>query len=190
MKLKSLFVITLLAVACSFASAQTFGFASTSGGLYCNYEQIAYGVDLSGAYDIVDNLSVCWSAYGLSGPNGTGGGFSASAANTGLPVTGKGVIYGDNLYDAFDIGYLTGYGYYVDSIYTGEQWTVLTKLKANKVDKYGHFHGSYSWIGLASYSTFVFGDNYGYLSSSIPKAGGKEASRGTTAGKPVARPKK
>lgn len=190
MKLKSLLVITLLAVACSFASAQTFGFASTSGSLYCNYEQLANGVDLSGAYDIVDNLSVCWSAYGLTGPNSTGGGFVATAANTGLPVFGKGVIYGDNLYDTFDLGYITSYGYYADPIYTGEQWTVLTKLKANKQDKYGHFKGAYSWIGLASYSTFVFGDNYGYLSASIPSAKDKANNKGTTAGKPVAKPKK
>ena len=190
LKLKSLLVITLLAVACSFASAQTFGFASSSGSLYCNYEQLANGVDLTGAYDVVDNLSYCWSFYGISGPNATGGGFVATAANTGLPVFGKGVIYGDNLYDAFDIGYITGEGYYADPIYTGEQWTTLTKLKANKQDKYGHYKGSYSWIGLASYSTFVFGDNYGYLSATPPKAFGKADFHGTTAGKPVARPKK
>ncbi len=191
MKLKSLLVITLLAVACSFASAQTFGFASTSGGLYCNYEQLANGSFVTGAYGVTDNLSYCWSFYDVSGPNGTGGGFLASATNVGLPVFGKGVIYGDNLYDAFDLGYITGYGYYADPIYTGEQWTVLTKLKANKVDKFGHYKGAYSWMGLGSYSYYVFGDNYGYLSASVPTAKMSKADfHGTTAGKPVAKPKK
>src|SRR5271154_3071206 len=42
MKLRSLVVITLFALGCSFASAQTytFGFADSDGNLFCDYEQI------------------------------------------------------------------------------------------------------------------------------------------------------
>ena len=41
MNIKSLTVIALCILGCSFASAQTFGFASVGGGLYCNFEQLA-----------------------------------------------------------------------------------------------------------------------------------------------------
>ena len=69
MKLKSLAVIALLALACSFASAQTFGFASTTGYLYCNYEQIASS---GGFITGTDNLSLCGFANNATIIGGTG----------------------------------------------------------------------------------------------------------------------
>ena len=93
MKLKSLLVITLFVVACSFASAQTFGFASTGGGLYCNYEQLTNAG--TGFYGGLDNLSAC----GLS-VNGTLSGFLGSVKNEGGPGIWAGVTYGDSVFAA------------------------------------------------------------------------------------------
>jgi hypothetical protein len=160
LKLKSLLVITLLVIGCSFASAQTFGFLSAGGiGEYCNYEQLTNeGSDI---YAGVDNLSPCGAEI-----NATVSGFGVSVPKTlaaGLPVTGKGVVYGDNIYDAFDIAY------------TGEQWSVFTALHASRAI------GHYGWIGVASFSGFFAGDNYGYLSNTIPAASSK--GNGTTIGK-------
>jgi len=169
LKLKSLAVITLFVLGCSFASAQTFGFASTNSGLYCNYEQInntsVLGTDVWQGFD---NLSPCGITH-----NATIAGFGGNLPTAaGLPVVGRGVIYGDNLYDAFS------------SIYTGEQWTVFTLLKCNKLNTHtGKFIGNFSWIGIASVSNFVFGDNFGFLSCTHPAAGDKSIERGTTAGK-------
>lgn len=160
MKLKSLLVITLFVVACSFASAQTFGFASTGGTLYCNYEQLTnYG---TGFYAGVDNLSAC----GLS-VNATIAGFAGTDKPLGAPVAGPGVIYGDSIY----------------AVYNGmpnAMWAVFTKLKANKVNKYGHFLGNYSWIGIAAFSGVYAGDNYGYLSATIPGAKGVVVTKGAS----------
>jgi hypothetical protein len=160
LKLKSLLVITLLVIGCSFASAQTFGFLSAGGiGEYCNYEQLTNeGSDI---YAGVDNLSACDLAT-----NGTVSGFGVSVPKTlaaGLPVTGKGVVYGDNIYDA------------EEESYSGFQWSVLSQLHAS------HKIGDYGWIGVASVSGFYAGDNYGYLSATIPEASSK--GNGTTVGK-------
>ena len=162
MKLKSLLVITLFVVACSFASAQSFGFASAGGTLYCNYEQLTYaGYD--GYYGGVDNLSAC----GVS-VNSTIAGFTATAKNEGGPAFGAGVIYGDSIYATYDG-------------LTDAQWTVFTKLKANKVNKFGHYSGSYSWAGVAGFSGFFAGSNYGYLSAALPGKEGTVAGKGTAA---------
>ena len=161
MKLKSLLVITLFVVACSFASAQSFGFASTGGGLYCNYEQLngTYGLGLWAGWD---NLSAC----GVS-VNGVISGFNATDKPLGEPVSGAGVIYGDNIYAVYNgITYM--------------QWSVFTKLKANKVNKYGHFLGNYSWIGVAGYNGYVLGTNYGYLSATLPGAKGVVVTKGAS----------
>lgn len=169
MKLKSLAVITLLVVACGFASAQTFGFASTGSALYCNYEQLTGGWIGPDVYGGIDNLSVC------GANSGTIAGFAASipaATKSGLPSGGAGVVYGDNLYDA-------EYAYY-----TGAQWTVWSKLKCNKANKKtGLFTGAYSWIGIAGVSGEIFGDNYGYLSCTLPDLRHGDAGRPSTAGK-------
>jgi len=148
MKLKSLAVLTLLVFGCSFASSTsyTFGFASTGGGLYCDYEQFnnnsPFGPYL---WQGVDNLSVCGVAY-----NATLVGVSATIPKSaGLPLSGKGVFFADNIYDAFS------------PPFTGYQWAYFSLLKCS-TKKYG-------WIGFAgSPSGNIFGDNYGYLSCKIP----------------------
>ncbi|MGA2426105.1 MAG: hypothetical protein ABSG07_19035 [Terriglobales bacterium] len=174
MKLKNLAVITLLALACSFASAQSFGFGSAVYGyLYCNFEQLTNNYEVTGAWGVTDNLSACGIGY-----NGTGGGFNADAKNFGLPVYGQGVIYGDNIYDA------------ESQYYTGYQWTVFTDLKCARINKRtGYPEGRYGWIGIASYSEFVFGDNYGWLMCALPSAHDGSKARGTSAG-PVGQFKK
>jgi hypothetical protein len=172
-KMKGLVVVTLLVLGCGLASAQTFGFASAGGVyLFCNYEQLS-----GGAEDIwsgIDNLSVC----NLK-PNATLIGFGATTPNKGQPAFGKGVVLADNLYDAYSY------------TYTGVQEVLFTKLKCNKVDQFGHFKGAPGWMVVVAISGFMFGDNYGALSCSIPKAGDRAAmSRGPIAGRMPARQKK
>jgi hypothetical protein len=160
-KTKIAVVLSVLVLG-TLASAQTFGFASSGGlGLYCNYEQLNYAG--LGAWGVVDNLSPCGAPL-----NATGSGFTAQTPNLGLPVYGKGVVYGDNIYDAFSLGF------------TGAQWTVFTRLKCNDQYPSGQYKGKWSWIGLAGFSGFIFGDNFGFLSCSIP--GGDSVSHGTTVG--------
>jgi hypothetical protein len=160
LKLKSLLVITLFVVACGFASAQTFGFASTGGGLYCNYEQLVS--EGSGFYAGSDNLSACGGAV-----NATIAGFQGTLKNEGAGVFGAGVTYGDTLYG-------TLYGE------TTAQWTVFSKLKANKVNKFGEILGSYSWIGVAGFSGEFGGENLGFLLSEIPGRNGKSVTKGAS----------
>jgi len=171
LKLKSLLVITLFVVlGCGFASAQTFGFASTGSGLYCDYEVLNFASALGP--DVIQGDENLTSGCG-SAMNATIAGFKGSIpASAGLPVSGAGAIYGSNIYDAFAEGY------------TGAQWTVFTALKCNKFNpKTAKFTGKYSWIGIASVSDYVFGDNYGYLYCGVPGAHSDSVSRGTTAGK-------
>jgi hypothetical protein len=51
---------------------------------------------------------------------------------------------------------------------------VLTNLKTSS-KKYG-------WVGYAGVSEIIFGDNYGFLTSSIPGKAGVQATRGTSLG--------
>jgi len=163
---KSLMVVGLMVLACGFAAAGnwTFGFNSAYGGLYCNYE-------------ILDNNDV----YGVAGLNGeiiegtdnliNGCGYSYNAVVDGfLPFSlskgvtfygykvtvSKGAVYGDNIYDASSLAY------------TGYQWSVASALacstKASKKNKDW-------WIGVAGFSGFVFGDNAGPTSCTIPAKG-------------------
>jgi len=162
---KSLMVLGVLVLACGFAAAGnwTFGFNSVYGGIYCNYEQLdnnnvygVAGVD-SAVIEGFDNLSVCGLSY-----NATVDGFMPYTLPKGVTFLGykvvvsKGAVYGDSIYDAFS------------DAYTGEQWTVATGLacstKPAKKNKDW-------WMGVASFSNFVFGDNAGPLSCSIPAAG-------------------
>jgi hypothetical protein len=171
MKMKSLLVVTFLVLGFSLVSAQTFGFASASGAyLYCNYEQLTYvGNDI---WEGIDNTSVC------GGHNSTLVGFGATTPNKGQLAFGKGVVLADNLYDAYSYAY------------TGAQAALFTKLKCNKLDQ-GHYKGAPGWITVSAISGFVFGDNYGYLSCTVPKAGDRAAmSRGPAAGRMPARQKK
>jgi hypothetical protein len=158
MDMKSALVATLLVLGCSLASAQTFGFASVGGDLYCEYEVLQQLVP----YDVwqgADNLSGCGVDH-----NATIVGISArlSAAENPARFSVKGVAYADNIYDAFS------------ESYTGIQIFRITDLKCS-TKKYG-------WVLFASISGEVFGDNYGYLSCNIPGKNGVVATRGLSAG--------
>jgi hypothetical protein len=162
MKWKSLFVISLVVLGSSFAWTQTFGFESSDHVLYCNYEQLyhpkpRYGPDV---WQGVDNLSPCYNP--LNGAIvGVGGGLTKTQNPAGFAV--KGVAYADNVYDAFSPYPPTGY-----------QWFVVTNLKCSS--------HRYGWIGLASGTGIIFGDNYGYLSCKIPGRNGAVASNRLTTG--------
>ena len=151
--MKVTLAVVSLVLLCSFASAQTFGFASVGGGLYCNFEQLTNNG--SGIWSGVDNLSACGASV-----NSTISGFNVGVPNIGLPTGGQGVAYGDSIY----------------AVFSGDpfaQWTVFTRLACNNKDRYGHYLGHLGWFGLASFSGFFAGGNTGYLSCSIP--GPKEA---------------
>jgi hypothetical protein len=154
-KLKSLLVITLLVIGCSFASAQagTFGFGTAGGDyLYCNYIQLS---NYSGAvWQGVDNLSACGHSF-----NATVVGVSgklAKALNPFVAATVNGATYADNLYDAYSYGL------------TGAQWDVTENKACTNL---GAKKAKIGWVGIASASGFVFGANYGTLACSIPGKG-------------------
>ncbi len=152
MKLKSLLVITLLVIGCSFASAQTFGFGTAGGDyLYCNYIQLSnvYGAPYA-VWQGTDNLSACGHGYNAT-VVGVKGGLSKPGNPGGFAATG--VTYADNIYDA--------YSYTL----TGVQWDVSQSLKCTNL---GAKKAKEAWIGFASVSGFVFGDNYGTVACSIP----------------------
>ncbi len=164
MKLKGLSVMILLLLGCSFALAQTFGFESVGGGLYCNYEQLSHA-DKFGAdvWTGVDNLSMCTGRGGVTGnaPQvGVSGGVTKAQNPLGFRV--KGVVLADDIYDAFS------------NVYTGAQYLVVSSLECSS-NKYG-------WIGLTTMSGLVFSNNYGYLSCQIPGRDGAVATSGPSAG--------
>lgn len=159
MKVKMLLVVTLLVVCGSFASAQTFGFASTGGGLFCNFEQLASGG--AGAWGGVDNLSACGASV-----NSTISGLDVTVPAHGQPTGGAGVLYGDSIYAA-----LSGDPF--------AQWTVFTKLKCNSQNRFGQYTGNYGWNGVAAFSGFFAGGNHGYLSCTVPGRQGAVASNRT-----------
>src|SRR5271167_4182721 len=137
MKMKSLAVITLLVFGCSFAGAQTFGFESVGHGLYCNYEILQ---NVAGnVWQGLDVLTTCGAPL-----NATIAGVKATLTAAGNPAGFHvdGIQYADNIYDAFSLGY------------TGAQWSVSSALRCR--------NNAYGWIGFASVSGFIFGDNYGY----------------------------
>jgi len=144
MKMKSLAIITLVVLGCSFASAQTFGFESVGHGLYCNYEVLEQ-LSPYNIYQGLDVLTTCGAPV-----NATIAGQKTALVASGNPAgfNVDGVSYADNIYDAFALGY------------TGAQWEVASALKCN--------NRRYGWIGFASVSGVIFGDNYGYLSCTIP----------------------
>jgi hypothetical protein len=112
MKLKTLAILTLLVLCCSFASAVTFGFGTSigGGGLACNYYQVNYygGALWAG----INNLSACGSSV-----NSSLAGFTAT-----VPAYGKGVVLGDSIYAAYD-------GLPED------QWRVFAKMNVDKTVK-------------------------------------------------------
>jgi len=167
-KMKSLLVVTLLVLGCSFASAQTFSFWNSAGTLeYCNFNVITTNSGgVVGGYD--NTTTGCFFTY-----NSPLIGFTATTPASSLPAHGKGAVMGDGLYD--------------DSCfcYTGLQWTVWQSAKVSK-KKHGFFSGPWGWVGVAgTYTGFYFGDNFGYLGAGYPA--GNVASHGTTAGKGTSR---
>jgi len=164
---KSLVAIALLVLGCGLASAQsyTFGFVDADGNLFCNYEQFT----VSGGLALgIDNLSLC--------------GYSVNSTLLGAPAKdpqlGQGnsvivdAVLADNIVDV------------ESGTDTGEQLVLFQALKCNKPDKNGQYHGKYGWLLLIAGSGFLFGDNYGYLSCTIPEKGDSDALlRGTTSGK-------
>ena len=151
-------VLVVLALG-TLASAQSFGFASTGGGLYCNYEQFTYmSGGLAAGYD---NLSPC----GVS-VNATIAGFNASVP-AGPQAHGKGVVYGDSIY----------------AVYNGDpyaMWGVFSKLKCNKQNKFGQYVGALGWEGNAAFSGLELGTNQGFLSCTIPGKNGAAPTKGAT----------
>jgi hypothetical protein len=163
MKATILAVVALISFGSALARAQSFGFASVSGGLYCDYEQL---VDLgNGVWGGFENLSAC----GFS-VNATISGFSAAVPKDGPEVHGAGIVYGDSIYAVASPGNF--------------QYTVFTKVKCSKPNKSGQYTGALGWEGIAAFSGFTVGTNFGYLSCLLPVSGDEEVlRRGTIAGK-------
>jgi len=153
-------VFTLVVFGCAFASAQTFGFASVGGGLYCNFEQLSNAG--AGAWAGFDNTSACGGSI-----NAVISGFNATLPAMGQPTGGAGVVCGDNIYAA-----LSGVNF--------AQWTVFTKLKCNKQNRFGQYVGSYGWVGAAGFSGYYLGGNHGFLSCSIPGKAGAYPTKGAS----------
>lgn len=166
MKLKSLLVITLLVIGCSFASAQTFGFGTSGGAyLYCNYESgltNTFGSPYA-VWSAVDNLSTCSHSYNAT-MVGISGGLTKTSNPYGFAV--KGETMADNLYDAYAYGL------------TGDQWDVTQNVKCTNL---GAKKPKEGWIGFAGVSGITFGANYGTLACSIP-AKGSASVRGASFG--------
>jgi len=146
--LKTLAIITLVVLGSSFASAQTgtFYIWDSTDIQYCNFYVITYN---SGVVAGVDNLTT----YCQFPVDATVVGFDTTLPNDGLPTHGKGMIFGDNIYDAECY------------CYSGDQWTVWLSGKYSKEHGKGDFYGPYGWLGVAGVSGFYFGDNYGWVSS-------------------------
>jgi hypothetical protein len=172
-KLKTLAVLAVLVFGCSAAFAQgsfSFGFLSYTGGVeYCNYETFTTGNPFGGSSPFflqgIDNLTAaCGLFY-----DATIEGVAVSVPGpklTGLPggLAGRDYVYADNLYDAFYLGF------------SQEQWLVITKTEASTIQK-----NHWGWVGFASFGGFIFGDNYGFLTTTLPT--GAAAAHGTTIGK-------
>jgi hypothetical protein len=163
MKFPMLAALALVVLGSVLASAQTFGFGSAGGGLYCNYEQLSYyGGGLWGGQD---NTSACGEANSTAII-----GFTATVPNRGEEAYGAGVVYGDALYNLFMPGD------------PGDQYTVFTKLKCNKKNKSGQYVGPNGWVGIAAISGFFAGVNSGPLSCDIPGKRGAIATMGFSIG--------
>jgi hypothetical protein len=161
---KILLVLAVLALG-TLASAQTFSFWNSAGTLeYCNFAVLnTPGAGIIAGYDNL--VTGCGYPY-----NSPVVGFYGTTPLSSLPVNGKGVVYGDGLYDAASVAF------------TGDQWTVFQKLVANKRNRAGKFLGKWSWVGVAgTYTGFYFGNNYGYLGAGYPSH--EAATHGMSAGK-------
>jgi hypothetical protein len=164
----------LLMLGCCFASAQTytFGFTDANGDLYCDYEQL--GVS-NGAIAGIDNLSGCGMTYNAT----LIGGAATDPALGRYDRVGVGAILADNILD-LNAG-----------TFTDAQAVLFQALKCNTPDKNGKYHGKYGWLIVVASEGFIYGDNFGYLSCTIPAKGDGDAlMRGPMWGKLLGKVKK
>jgi hypothetical protein len=160
LKLKSLAVITLLALGCSFAFAQSyaFGFLNYTGGVqYCNYEIMQTGGANNFYVSGMDVLDACASsANSFATIEGTAIRVtSLDVESTGLQpgITGPGrYIYADAIMDAFA------------GDYTGEQWLTVTATSVNSKNR----AGNWNWDSFLGFSGFEFLGAYGFLTDKLP----------------------
>jgi hypothetical protein len=156
-KLKSLVVITLLVLGCSFASAQSFGLLSYTGGLeYCNFEQMV----ISGGFYVsgFDNTSACGLVVPINA--NIGGAMVTVPAAAGAPVKGKNASFSDTLLDVLDyIPYSGGYEFFTnENVWSLSNLKAPTKLKA----------GKYSWALYVTFNGGLYLDNFGFLTTTLP----------------------
>jgi len=157
---KKLLVVLAVLTLGALASAQTWYFQNSTGSeTYCNFE--VFNMTTPPVAAGTDNLETyCGGEF-----NATFVGYKTSltAANNPAGFAVKGVIVGDNIYDAFSLGY------------TGDQWTVASAWK--KPGKKGCVApAGEAWVGVAGASGTYFGDNYGLLTCTppeIPQSGKK-----------------
>lgn len=154
MKFKSVAIIVLAILGCSFAGAQTqqtytFGFLSIEGEQYCNYELLQQFSSNSAIWQGLDVLDAC-NVWPIVEATLVGATAKVSGPSNPVRIPINGVFYADNIYDAANYGY------------TGIQWFVLTDLKPS-TSKYG-------WVGFASYDGIIYGAEYGYLTTTLPDA--------------------
>ncbi len=172
LKLTTLLVMTLFVLCCSFASAQSFGFLSTEGGEYCDYEYI---YDWDGGIWAGDHILTVGCGYPYNGTQ-VGATTSLTSATNPLGFAIKGVAMADNIFDA------------IYEEFTGYNALYITQVPEKKQvcdsdDPHPDKYGWEAWFGVSSE---IFAYNYGCLTSSIP---GKNAvaTRGTSFGKDAAR---
>jgi len=167
MNTKSLVVITLLVLGCSLLSAQTytFGLVDVGGYTFCNYEQFT----VSGGLAVgIDNLSVCGFAVNSTLLGGQATGPRLAQGYSGVVDA----ILADNIEDV------------ISGTDTGAQVAYFQALKCNHPDKNGQYHGKYGWLLETAIDGILYGDNYGYLSCTIPQKGDGDAlMRGPASGK-------
>ena len=164
---KSLLVITLVVLGCSFALAQapgTYSFWDSAGTLeYCNFNVIT--TNSGGVVAGYDNTTTgCFYSY-----NSPIVGFSATTPADGLPAHGKGAVVGDASMTMALSGTLA---------ISGPCSSPRRSAKRNMVSSPARTAGL---ALLASYTGTYFGDNYGYLGAGYPEKGAV-AGHGTTAG--------
>ena len=142
---------------------------------YNNGDDVWTGVD--------NNIDVCYSGFeplstarSLASPllcRTLGCRFTALASTTAITYEAQEA----DINQILRIGYGDNLGYF-----STDEWTVHSALKCNKAEPEHRaaYKGAYSWIGVAgSTFGFYFGDNYGFLSCSIPAKGNKAHQVGT-----------
>ena len=137
----------------------------TNGDLFCDYEQLtASGGEIGG----IDNLSGC----GFTDNATLIGGTATDPALAQQASVKVNAILADNILDV------------ESGTFTDSQSVIFQSLKCNNPDKSGKYHGKYGWLLVVASEGFTFGENFGYLSCTIPAKGDGDAlMRGTILGK-------